>query len=157
MLRLNTVENNIFFEVVCSVLRSSLGIQIWSYSCLLFPPTWVDFPWPDSGRVPPMWESLSTDRGIFTIITLNSFPGRLPENRPHEFVFLLMFYPAPLSEAYSIVWVCQNCFLYFCVRGRLVLFLSLGEMALYKRRPMQSSSELPFITKERARDLLVSR
>ena len=44
----------------------------------------------------------------------------------------------------------------FCGRGRLVLFLSLGEVALYKRGPMQSSSELPFITEERARGLLVS-
>ena len=51
---------------------------------------------------------------IFTIITLNCFSGRLPENLPHHFVFFLVFYPAPSSEAYSVVWVCQNCFLCFC-------------------------------------------
>ena len=31
---------------------------------------------------------------IFTIITLNCFSGRLPENLPHHFVFFLVFYPA---------------------------------------------------------------
>ena len=63
---------------------------------------------------------------------------------PRHSLVLLGFYLVPLSGTYSsVVSFCLNFYLYFYVCGRLVMFLSLGEVTLSRGCPMYPSSTLP--------------